>query len=246
MSTATYAVQLLQAHVSYPDAARLREQIAKRADGVRVERVNQSIEVTFADGHRYTLMWGAIPEISLKAACSQSWDWPSAAEACAGLSAGLWVTELDGTGAPQARIDRFFVVLMSTLAVFDAVAVHWMPAGKVVAPGALQAPEGHGSAQARALHTVNVRAFAMPHGRIMDTLGLAAFGLPDLQMSVGNISMGQVAEALYGLSLHMLEQGLALYEGESIDVGWAQPSLVAAVPVVGPRREALEVVVGAS
>jgi hypothetical protein len=67
---------------------------------------------------------------------------------------------------------------------------------------------------------VNVRLFQV-QGRqegevLMDTIGLAALGLPDLQCHFVGLDPQQVANTLYGAAYYVYENGDVIEDGETI------------------------------
>ena len=68
---------------------------------------------------------------------------------------------------------------------------------------------------------LNVRLFRIENGAagdtIMDTRGLAALGLPDVQMHFRDLDPGRVAALLYNYARYLNEHGDCINDGETID-----------------------------
>lgn len=143
---------------------------------------------------------------------SQTWDWPGAEEALAPARASVLVVEMYG-GAYTAR-DRAaaLVGVVRALAVATRpVALSWPTSQRVSDPGE-PAADGLGG-------LLNVRLFSVSDDEdelVMDTRGLAPFGLPDLQVHFRDLEPGRLGALLYATAGYLLEEGDVLGEGHTI------------------------------
>ncbi len=241
MTPSLYAVQILAPGLVPWSADALQQQVQERAPGATVQVDAQgTVQVAFPEGQVWAIQQGRVPDVALRAALSQSWAWPEAAEAVRDHQVVWWVRPLKDEATGPRMLDRLYVVLLAALETSPALAVHWMPAGKLVDPALLLDPAGHGTPQARHMHAVQVRFFPQAEGGpFMDTMGLAALGYADVVCDLQGRAPEQVAEVLYGLALHVLgnqempSQHLTL----STEVGSCQLSPSHAR--IGPPREVL-------
>jgi hypothetical protein len=76
----------------------------------------------------------------------------------------------------------------------------------------------------------------------MDTLGLAALGLPDLQCHFHGLEVNEVAGLLYNTAWYVFENGDVIEDGQTVDGvdghRWRCQHEVALVP---PEREVLDI-----
>lgn len=149
---------------------------------------------------------------SLAAALTQTWTWPSAAEAVAGVGSAVYVGELMGRTLPREhRLGTLLPVITGIVRATRPAAVLWTPAGYLAEPR--QVLE----------HTrdvlVNVRMFRIQGAGagavLMDTMGLAPLGLPDVQCRA-YAEPGWLAGELKNLADDLLEHGDAIQDGQAV------------------------------
>jgi hypothetical protein len=149
---------------------------------------------------------------SLASALAQTWTWPSAAEAVVGVRSAIYVGELMGRLLPREhRLGTLLPVITGVVRATRPAAVLWTPAGYLAEPR--QVLE----------HTrdvlVNVRMFRI-HGAddgavLMDTMGLAPLGLPDLQCKA-YAKPGWLVAELKSLADHLVEHGDVIADGQAV------------------------------
>ncbi len=179
--------------------------------------------VAFKDGSlpaQCTLVASAVPLAAEEAeeTYRQTWDWPGAREAVARHRARVLVGDLMCAALPYPeRLDLFQDALRGVLAAVPATALRWLPSGKFVDPAAWLLSRSEGGERDPLLGPINVRLFGLSADtRIMDTLGLAALGMPDLQCRYRGLDPAEVATGLHNLARHVFAKGDVLYEGASI------------------------------
>jgi hypothetical protein len=153
---------------------------------------------------------GVAHPAAVQAAAAQTWDWPEASAVAAQARATV-VVEVE----PAAALDRARSLRVAQAAVgaafplCEVVAVHWLPSERLVSPERWQESLAHGGAPAD--HAINVRLFRVAGGRagegVMDTLGLGAFGLPDLECHFHGLDLGLVAQLLFAYAEYLFEKG---------------------------------------
>jgi hypothetical protein len=157
---------------------------------------------------------------SLSNALRQIWDWPDAESEAARARFAVLVTDRRRKDVPrQERWPGFCgEVLQLVESTPGCVAIHAPLCQRLIDPAAFvagQAPGGdllHGA--------VNVRIYDVEdHGpgvRLMDTLGLFALGLPDLQCVFRGLDPGEVAALMWDYSYYLYEKGDVIGDGDVI------------------------------
>lgn len=190
------------------------------------------------------------PEEQLDASLRQTWEWDKAQETVERCSSALILSDMMGAGLERdERMELFYGFVRAVLDEAPVLALHWLPSQRIVDPRAFM----------RSLHeertllaaTVNVRMFVPPEAkdeRLMDTLGLAAFGLPDLQVRFRDRDPGKVAALLYNIAHYVFEHGDVLGEGNTVpgvdlNEEWPVRRIASAM---GPSRQVVELLPDAS
>jgi hypothetical protein len=149
------------------------------------------------------------------------------------------------------RANRLRLVHAVTYAVldrFEASAIHWLPSQRLVEPASYLASVVHGAPLRDS--AVNVRLFRIADGEpdecVMDTLGLAPLGLPDLQCHFAGLDPGAIADLLLAYAAYCFEKGPVLgddslvrgvTDGEEWDCKRAES-------LVMPQRDVVDIVAG--
>ncbi|QOV90746.1 DUF4261 domain-containing protein [Humisphaera borealis] len=158
---------------------------------------------------------------SLHESLSQTRDWDAAVEALAMSTRRVVVSDLLAKDLPaRERLALFEAVVLGIIEAARPVAIHWKPAGKLVDPAALLKASGSNSVDALPQAAINVRMFRIARSDddlLMDTLGLASLGLPDMQVLFHGMEPSRVAAHLYAVALYTLRNGALVDEGETIE-----------------------------
>jgi hypothetical protein len=153
----------------------------------------------------------------LTAALDQSWDWKEAKAAVAIHRVTVVVSDLLASGLPYAeRLELFQQVLLGTLELVPACGILWRPCGRLVDPTAYR--RSHRTGEDPLYGPLNVRMFTEGQTVLMDTLGLAALGLPDLQakFEAGQVEPNTVAGLLHGAARYVYGHGDVLKDGDTV------------------------------
>ena len=113
----------------------------------------------------------------------QSWGWRNAKETIENSSFSVLATDMMASGLPyQERIQLFRNSLRALLEVVACNGVHFQPSQQFVRPNKFL-ESFTGDSPDQLFGVLNVRFFNIEGSGefLMDTLGLAAIGLPDLQ-----------------------------------------------------------------
>jgi Domain of unknown function (DUF4261) len=187
----------------------------------------------------------------LEAALQQVWDWPLARDAVSRARGEILITDMMAFALDRkARLALLQSTVRTLAKLTPTVAIHWMPSQRVVDPAAFVSADAElGPVYSAA---VNVRMFRIegraPGEIVMDTLGMAAFGLPDLQCHFAGLDPGAVAARLFGYATYMFDAGDVIEDGHTVEgipsgKKWKcrhERSLV------GPEREVLDLHPGAA
>lgn len=177
----------------------------------------------------------------------QTWDWEGVADVVAkcrhrGLITDLMATRLDR----HSRLELMQKVVMALLTIVDCEAIHWRPSKKIVNPQAylhnltLADPDPfYGALNVRLFNIQNTN----PPEFVMDTMGLAVLGLPDIQCHFRDLAPPSIANLLFSLGYYLLENGDVINDGETVqgltyDDRWACHHEVG---LFAPERDVLDI-----
>jgi hypothetical protein len=179
-------------------------------------------------------------------AIRQSWQFPEARDRVKRLSAAVVVIDQMASSLPrQQRLELFQDCVAATLEVVPCEAICWVASQRLVDPQvflAELAQEGYPRLFAGA---INVRLFNVAGATrtmVMDTLGLAAFGLPDIQCHFQQLDPNAVAPLLYDAGLYLFNNGDVIADGNTVsgvprEAKWRCRHATA---LVGPERTVLD------
>jgi hypothetical protein len=156
----------------------------------------------------------------------QSWDFGEAATVVDRARATVLVTDFMTSNLEyRERLDLFQRSLRGVLETAPGVAIHWPHAGRIVAPRTWVHEFDSGDLARRFFAgAINVRMFNVqsssrggPDDVVMDTLGLAALGLPDLQCHFRDLDRGSVARLLYNTAWYVFTNGDLIADGQTVE-----------------------------
>jgi hypothetical protein len=234
----TYGVELLYEELPALPKEALCAAIGRRSpESKPLDDDQRSGALAFV--HTEHLVHGAIPTQCLIVAADkparakgdpkaleQSWSWPEAKAVVPGCRVSVLVTDLLSSSLDHRdRLELFQKVLAAVLEVAPCRALHWMRTQQYLRPEAFLA--GTADGYRRLLPgTVNVRFYRISGHRdrpgepsqdmIMDTLGLAALGLPDLQCHFRLLEARAVAAVLYSAASYLFDNGPVIESGHTI------------------------------
>lgn len=145
-------------------------------------------------------------------------DWPQAAAAAAQARAAIkLVDELPS----EERLDAFVARVAAAASACSCVAVWWLPAQRLVDPRALAQAARDGDPLRVA---VNVRLFHVEEGRpnhdederVVDSVGLAALGLPDVQCHFFALDVAAVAALVEETARYLYAEGDVIGDGDTV------------------------------
>lgn len=258
-----YIVELLLADRVAIDADRLRRALADTSGEIDARRLaGGAISLSYRDRRR--LRAGERTMVHLvsysdaagdvdgrEAALLQTWDWgdPSvlAGTAHAGARAALArsravLSVVDTPGFAYAeRLTLFQRLVRALIVQLPVLAIHWAPSARIVDPAKYVAPD---PVDPICQGPVNVRLFkpldAAPGTMLMDTLGLNAFGLRDLEVLFHEPAPDVVAGFLYEAARQIFERGAFIEDGDTIDGIGTRWRCHHGVAAVAPARDVIE------
>ncbi len=157
----------------------------------------------------------------------QSWRWPQAAEVLPRCRGAVLVTDLMAAGLHHLeRLVLFERVLVAVLDAYPCQAIHWQPTQQFVEPQQFLAAVQEAGGLVFVPGPINVRLFrivgdeaaadALAGDIVMDTLGLAALGLPDFQCHFTGLDSEAVSRVLYNSGLYVMERGDVIEEDHTV------------------------------
>jgi hypothetical protein len=188
---------------------------------------------------------------SYEAALRQSWHFPQARERLSGCSAAVVVSDLMATPLERhRRLELFQDCVAAALEVVACEAIFWRPSQLLVAPEVFLADLARPGYPRLFAGAVNVRLFNISGAAgdyVMDTMGLAIFGLPDVQCHFGGLSPNDVGPLLFDTALYLFDKGDVIEDGQTVsglprEARWRCQHEMA---LVGPERVVLDISPGA-
>jgi len=160
-------------------------------------------------------------------------DWPGAGAAAARARAAVkLVDELPS----EERLAAFVARAAAACARLPCVAVWWRPADRLVEPRALASAAADGDPLRVAL---NLRLFHVEEGtadeRVVDTVGMAALELPDVQCHFVALDTAAVAALVEETARYLYAEGDVIGDGDTV----AGPEGSGGAPWVCRREVAL-------
>jgi Domain of unknown function (DUF4261) len=158
----------------------------------------------------------------------QSWQWPGAKEVLPRCRTSVLVTDLMSSGLEYGeRLELFQRVLASVVEVAPCLAIHWRPTQQLVSPDDFRDAMKQKGYRHPLPGGINVRFYriagygavseeGMTEDSVMDTLGLAALGLPDLQCHFRRLEPTAVSRVLYNTACYLFEKGPVIDNGHTV------------------------------
>lgn len=149
----------------------------------------------------------------------QTWNWEAAGEVSAACRYIVVASDfMAGSLERAVRNRQFRGFLRAIQETIPADAIHCLNSQLVVNPVEfLRQQEGETGEQMMA--SINVRLFRIEGTNgdcLMDTMGLAVLGLPDVQCHFRQLDCGQMAGKLYDIAIYLFEKGDVISDGETV------------------------------
>lgn len=152
----------------------------------------------------------------IKKSLTQTWDWKGATEIVDECRYSIVISDFMATNLNyDDRTVLFNKALNSVLNILPCKAINWSYSQKLVNPN-----EFCNALIDESYHSLygllNVRYFKIDDEQVMDTMGLSALGLPDLECSFKNLDKGSISSTLYDYAQKIFKNGDYLKDGEKI------------------------------
>ncbi|MEM1247679.1 MAG: DUF4261 domain-containing protein [Acidobacteriota bacterium] len=227
----SYRIELLFSEP--PQTEKLEEAVADNLEGVvDVQTVaDGSLRLVEALEHEISPLpeWRLGPPVlrspsTLEPSLQQSWWWPEARAAAAATTCSLPLFDANNRTTNFRR--RLEVCQRIAIAAIDAlrpVAVEWIPSQQLLEPQQFAASVREDGFGTPLPGGVNVRFFALEYDDaagdqeyLMDTLGLGALGLADLQCHFRGLDPEEVSRTLYETACYQFDNGTILGDGDTV------------------------------
>jgi hypothetical protein len=164
-----------------------------------------------------------IPDMEeLSRAKEQSWGFSGTMEQVQNCTASILVFDSLTKGLDyKTRLALFQKALTSVLEMVSCQAIYWEPTQQLLDPLLYLSEVASEIYPDILAGAFNIRQFRFINEEsqkesLMDTLGLAALGLPDLQCHFRNLEIPAVAKILFDLGMHLFENGDVIEDGHTI------------------------------
>lgn len=254
-----YAVELLCGEAPVLDRVELLDRLREHCGAVApLDPTEKGAGLNFHfPQHRVAFKEGSLPaqcvvavsprrveDKFLNAALGQTWDWEGAEGAVSRHRETVLVSDLLAAALPyKERLELFQDALRAVVETVPSLALLWRPCGRFVDPHRFLRSHRPGDDYDPLFGPINVRLFREREETVMDTLGLSALGLPDLQCRFAGLDPGAVAGLLHGAARYVYEMGDVIEDGHTVPGlsegdRWACRRTPAIVP---PARAAIEI-----
>lgn len=232
----TYGVQILCAEAPTISKQALLQRLAQTCPGVQplgagddhvLAFIHPDHPVQLADAtlraQTFVAASDGPPDVDrMQPALAQTWDFEGAQAAMATAKSAVLVTDIMTSSLDhRPRLDLVHGAIRAVLDLVPAIAIHWPHAERIVDPRAWLESFNEGPASRFFAGAVNVRMFNVQDDpgtgeKLMDTMGLGALGLPDLQCHFRNLEPGAVARMLYNLAWYLFQNGDVIEDGHTV------------------------------
>lgn len=176
---------------------------------------------------------GPIRHSELTDDLNHTFGWLEADDAAKNVRYGMLLAEIGPSSSPpKDRAEAMSAIVTAAVQISDPLATQWLTSGQLVAPDDVMADAWAGP--------INVRMFAGDEADdewLMDTVGLLAFGLLDLQCHFRQLDPGLVAGWLRQTASRFATHGPLPDEGSTIDGPSGRPWICRYEPaLVAPTR----------
>ncbi|MCM3593410.1 DUF4261 domain-containing protein [Brevibacillus borstelensis] len=168
------------------------------------------------------------PAAEYETAIQQSWHWQEAAQTLNECNYSLLLVDMMASGLePQARLQLFTGALRAVLEAAPCDAIYFRASDKLVEPQAYLAAIEEGAILYGAMNIRFYNVQGTGSGRaegLMDSIGLAALGIPDVQCHFYDLDPSEVADHLMNIGYYLFHQGDVIADGETVgfseDMRW--------------------------
>lgn len=156
----------------------------------------------------------------LEPALSQSWGFKGARQAIEKCRYTIVVTDLMSSSLDyKERLALFQKTLYSVIEQAPCSAIHWVNSQQIVDPEQYLLNNPDNEDYDILYGALNIRLFNISgpeNAMLMDTMGLGALGLPDLQCHFKGLGTNAIAGLLYGYGDYIFVEGDAIEDGHTV------------------------------
>lgn len=152
-----------------------------------------------------------------KGAIQQAWHWSEAEQVVSSAEYSIRLHDMFAAAMPRKqRLELFQKTLQAILEVLSCEAIYWYGSDKVVEPAAYRLSQERDEHLYGAMNVRMYQAGGDEEQRelVMDTVGLSALGVPDVQCHFTGIDPDTVAQTLLGAAHYIFDQGDVLQNGQ--------------------------------
>lgn len=150
----------------------------------------------------------------------QSWGWQDAKKAVERAGYTILVTDMMASALDyETRLELFQKALYSIVEIIPCIAINWHLTQQIVNPEEYLSNNPEDEDYDMLMGAMNVRLFNIEGSDnefLMDTVGLGALGLPDLQCHFKNLDVNGIADILYTYGDYIFQNGDIIIDGETI------------------------------
>lgn len=230
MAPDMWAFEALYAQPAMLDGETLRAALAERLGAVDLVADGDTILLALRDYCvDYSDKKGVPSEIAIiragepmdptdyASALEQTWDWPEKESALAQCQHCVLVSEFMGRGlSVPERLEILQAVMHVLIENGGVTAISQTNAGCLLNPQRYLQAHAEGFVY---YGVVNVRFFNIsnrPGEMLMDSLGGATFGVPDVQLLFSELDPAEVSRFVFNTSVYLVEQGDVIADGHTV------------------------------
>jgi hypothetical protein len=220
----TYGVELYLQEKPEIETDLLIEQLTKRCGKVKIVEQKENLllimfneymieyEDTEVPAQLAIMITDKKPELeNLKLTIAQSWAFSNAEDTVKKAKYSVLVTDIMAAGLEYySRIDLFQKSLYSLVEQLPCIGINWLASQQIVSPKLYLENRPWEDKYNVLFGALNVRLFKVAEDGnkyIMDTLGLSALGLHDLECTFENIDTNEMANYLYENAEFIFQEG---------------------------------------
>lgn len=162
------------------------------------------------------------PAADYETAIQQCWHWQEAEQTLNECSYSLLLADMMASGLePKSRLQLFTGALRAVLEAAPCDAIYFRESDKLVEPGPYLAAIEDGNLLYGAMNIRFYNVEGTGHGqeeRLMDSIGLAALGIPDVQCHYYALTPSEVAGHLMDIAYYLFTHGDIIEDGETVDL----------------------------
>jgi hypothetical protein len=153
----------------------------------------------------------------MEGSLQQSWSFREAEQVVKAAKYQIIITDLMAGGLEyKERLNLFQGMVRAVLDETDCIAISWNPSNQFIEPKKYLNCIADDLLNA----AINVRFYNISNGdngeMLMDTVGLAALGIPDLQCHFYNLDPDSIASMLYNTAYYIYEKGDVIEDGHTV------------------------------